>query len=317
MAQRSLTAPDQPADESTRPDPGSGRGADPTTDAADPAGAAALSGRPPGRARPTLGGRLAKLAESAWRPAILLGALFAVWWFVTAREYVAAYLVPPPGDVWDVVVEQRSDLARHTWVTTYETLLGFVLAAVIGVVTAVVIVYSKTLEKAIYPIILFAQVIPKIAIAPILVVWFGFGMTPKVMLAVLIAFFPVVISGVAGLRSVDPELLDLSATMGASRWQTFRKIRFPGALPHLMAGLKVAVTLAVVGAVVGEFVGSKEGLGFILLAASGNLDSALLFADLFLMSAIGIILFVLVEFAEALLIPWHASRREGMALTTT
>jgi NitT/TauT family transport system permease protein len=302
MAQRSLTAPDRPA-----PAPGSGRRDDPGS------GGAA----PPGRTRAGIGKRLARAAESAWRPALLLGALLAIWWFVTWREYVAPYLVPPPGDVWDVLVEQRADLARHTWVTTYETLLGFVLAALIGVGAAVLIVYSSTMEKAIYPIILFAQVIPKIAIAPILVVWFGFGMTPKVVLAVLIAFFPVVISGVAGLRSTDPELLDLSATMGATRWQTFRKIRFPGALPHLMAGLKVAVTLAVVGAVVGEFVGAKEGLGFILLAASGNLDSALLFADLFLMSAIGIVLFVLVEAAEALLIPWHASRRDGMALTTT
>lgn len=271
----------------------------------------------PRRQRPSLAARLRSLAESAWRPVLLLGLLIGIWWFVTDREMVAAYLIPPPAEVLDVLVEQRADLARHTWVTTYETLLGFALAALIGVFTAVLIVYSKTLEKAIYPIILFAQVIPKIAIAPILVVWFGYGISPKVMLAVLIAFFPVVISGVAGLRSTDPELLDLSATMGASRWKTFRKIRFPGALPHLMAGLKVAVTLAVVGAVVGEFVGSKEGLGFVLLAASGNLDSALLFADLFLMSAIGIVLFILVELAEGLLIPWHASRREGMAFGTS
>jgi NitT/TauT family transport system permease protein len=271
----------------------------------------------PGRQRPSLATRLRRFGESAWRPALLLGLLVGIWWFVTDREMVAAYLIPPPAEVLDVLVKQRADLARHTWVTTYETLLGFALATLIGVFTAVLIVYSRTLEKAIYPIILFAQVIPKIAIAPILVVWFGYGISPKVMLAVLIAFFPVVISGVAGLRSTDPELLDLSATMGASRWKTFRKIRFPGALPHLMAGLKVAVTLAVVGAVVGEFVGSKEGLGFILLAASGNLDSALLFADLFLMSAIGIALFILVELAEGLLIPWHASRREGMAFTTS
>ncbi|WP_328989365.1 ABC transporter permease [Kribbella sp. NBC_01245] len=258
-----------------------------------------------------------KVVEAVWRPALVLVGLVVIWWFVTAQEYVAAYLVPPPADVLDVLITERADLARHTWVTTYETLLGFILAAVIGIAMAVLIVYSKTLEKSLYPIILFAQVIPKIAIAPILVVWFGFGLQPKVILAVLIAFFPVVVSGVAGLRSVDPELLDLSATMGASRWKTFRKIRFPGALPQLMSGLKVAVTLAVVGAVVGEFVGAQEGLGFVLLGASGNLNSALLFADLFLMSAIGIVLFVAVEVAEALLIPWHASRRDGLALTTT
>lgn len=273
----------------------------------------------PGGARPrvSLATRLAQFGSAVWRPAILLGLIFAGWWIVTALEMVAPYLVPSPPAVWETLVEDRAMLAEHTWVTTYETVVGFVLAAMIGVATAVCIVYSKTLERALYPLILFAQVIPKIAIAPILVVWFGFGAAPKIILAVLIAFFPVVISAVAGLRSVEPELLDLSATMGASRWQTFRKIRFPTALPHLMSGLKVAVTLAVVGAVVGEFVGADKGLGYVLLVASGNLNAPLLFADLLLMSAIGIVLFILVEVAEALLIPWHASRREGVPLTTS
>jgi NitT/TauT family transport system permease protein len=269
------------------------------------------------RPRHSLAQRLGLFASAVWRPAVLLGLIFLGWWVVTAREMVPAYLVPSPPAVWQTLVEDRVMLAENTWVTTYETLVGFVLAGLLGVATGVLIVYSKTLEKALYPVILFAQVIPKIAIAPILVVWFGFGATPKIILAVLIAFFPVVISSVAGLRSVDPELLDLSATMGASRWQTFRKIRFPTALPHLMAGLKVAVTLAVVGAVVGEFVGADKGLGYVLLVASGNLNSALLFADLLLMSLIGIVFFVLVEAAEALLIPWHASRREGVPLTTS
>jgi NitT/TauT family transport system permease protein len=217
--------------------------------------------------------------------------------------------------VVETLVADWALLLEHTWVTLQETVVGFLLAAVIGVVVAVLLVYSPTAEKSLYPLILFAQVIPKIAIAPILVVWFGFGLTPKVILAVLIAFFPVVVSAVAGLRSVDPELLELSATMGASRWKTFRKIRFPSALPHLMSGLKVAVTLAVVGAVVGEFVGADRGLGFVLLLASGNLDAPLLFADLILMSAIGVVLFVAVELLERVLIPWHASRRENLVLS--
>jgi NitT/TauT family transport system permease protein len=269
------------------------------------------------RPRITVAVRLARLGSALWRPTLLLVLMFAVWWVVTAREMVAPYLVPSPPAVWETLVEDHAMLLENTWITTYETLVGFVLAALIGVGTALFIVYSKTLEKALYPVILFAQVIPKIAIAPILVVWFGFGPAPKIILAVLIAFFPVVISAVAGFRSVDPELLDLSSTMGASRWQTFRKIRFPTALPHLMAGLKVAVTLAVVGAVVGEFVGADKGLGYVLLVASGNLNAPLLFADLILMSAIGIAFFILVEAAEALLIPWHASRREGVPLTTS
>ena len=258
--------------------------------------------------------RSVKVLGASWRPALVLLIVLAVWWFVTWREMVSPWLVPSPQAVAATLWEDRALLLEHTWVTTQETLIGFVLATVIGVIAAVVLVYSPTAEKSLYPLILFAQVIPKIAIAPILVVWFGVGLTPKIILAVLIAFFPVVVSAVAGLRSVDPELLELSSTMGASRWKTFVKVRFPTALPSLMSGLKVAVTLAVVGAVVGEFVGATAGLGYVLLLASGNLDAPLLFADLVLMSAIGIVLFVLVEALEALVIPWHASRRDNLAL---
>jgi NitT/TauT family transport system permease protein len=271
----------------------------------------------PPRRRLDLGGRLLRFAEAVWRPAVLLAAVFAVWWIAAEQEWVAPYLVPHPADVWHTVVRDWGSLMHHSYVTLYETVIGFALATVLGLATAVLIAYSRTMDKALYPIVLFAQVIPKIAIAPLLVVWFGNGLAPKIILAVLIAFFPVVISGVAGLRSTDPELLELSATMGASRWKTFRKIRFPNALPHLMAGEKVAVTLAVVGAVVGEFVGASEGLGYVLLLANGNLDAALLFAALILMSVIGILLFVVVEAAEALLIPWHASRRSATPLTTS
>jgi NitT/TauT family transport system permease protein len=272
----------------------------------------------PGRRRRTgIGPRLLRFVDALWRPLILLGLLFGAWWYASANEFFPNYLVPTPGQVWAKAIEERQSLLEAGSITLYETVIGFALASLLGLATAVLIVYSSTMEKTLYPIVLFAQVIPKIAIAPLLVAWWGFGLGPKIMLATLIAFFPVVVSGVAGLRSTDPELLDLSATMGASRWQTFRKIRFPNALPHLMAGEKVAVTLAVVGAVVGEFVNADAGLGRVLMQANGNLDGALLFADLFLMSIIGIVLFVLVEMAEALLIPWHASRRSGTPLTTS
>jgi NitT/TauT family transport system permease protein len=270
-----------------------------------------------GRPRVGIGARLLRFAGATWRPAILLALLFAVWWFVADRELMANYLVPRPSQVWEKFITDFPYLAKHSSVTLYETIIGFILASLLGLGTAILIVYSPTAEKTLYPIVLFAQVIPKVAIAPLLIAWFGAGaQSPKIILAVLIAFFPVVISGVAGLRSIDPELLDLSATMGASRWQTFRKIRFPNALPHIMAGEKVAVTLAVVGAVVGEFVGAGEGLGYVLLVANGNLDSPTLFAALILMSLIGIVLFVLIEMAEALLVPWHASRRAQAPLTS-
>src|SRR5262245_33836346 len=267
--------------------------------------------------RVTIGAQLVRFLDAVWRPALLLGLIFVAWWVVTAAGWVQPYLVPTPKAVWDRVMQDWSSLMYHSYVTLYETVVGFLIASVLGLATAVAIAYSRTMEKTLYPIVLFAQVSPKIAIAPLIVVWFGNDLAPKIILAVLIAFFPVVVSGVAGLRSTDPELLELSATMGANRWQTFRKIRFPNALPHLMAGEKVAVTLAVVGAVVGEFVGASEGLGYQLMIANGNLDAPLLFAALILMSLIGILLFVVVEVLEALLIPWHASRRSPTPLTTS
>ncbi|ANW17206.1 ABC transporter permease [Streptomyces clavuligerus] len=273
----------------------------------------------PGAARrkgPTAGERLARAAGRSWRPAALLLVCCAAWWATAAAELVEPYLVPSPGATFDVLTGEADHLWRHTWVTTYETLLGFGIAVAVGVLSAVVMVSSPTVEKTLYPVLLFAQVIPKIAIAPLFVVWLGFGIAPKILIAVLIAFFPVVISMVTGLKAVDPEMLQLSATMGARPWQTFVKIRFPASLPHLFSGLKVAVTLAVTGAVVGEFVGADEGLGYVILQANGNLDTPMLFAALLVMSLIGVVLFVLVEAAERLLLPWHASRRDPRTGTT-
>ncbi|GGV31220.1 ABC transporter permease [Actinomadura cremea] len=267
------------------------------------------------RDRPGTGERLAAVAGQTWRPLALLVACFAAWWAVSAFKLVAEYLVPSPGATFAVLADEWGYIWQHTWVTTYETLLGFAIAVAVGVLAAVIMVYSTTVERTLYPILLFAQVIPKIAIAPLFVVWMGFGIGPKIVVAVLIAFFPVVISMVAGLKSVDPEMLQLSATMGAGPMATFVKIRLPASLPHLFSGLKVAVTLAVTGAVVGEFVGANEGLGYVILQANGNLDTPMLFAGLLVMSAIGVALFVIVEVAERLLLPWHASRRDG-AVTT-
>ncbi|MBY6414615.1 ABC transporter permease [Rhodococcus sp. BP-252] len=244
-----------------------------------------------------------------WRPLALVAVLIAAWWAVTESELVAPYILPSPADTWNTMLENASYLAGHTWVTTYETVAGFVIAALVGEAVAVLMIYSSSLEKTMYPLILFAQVIPKIAIAPLFVVWLGFGASPKILVAVLMAFFPIVIAGMAGLRSVDPEILELTSTMGASRWKTFAKVRFPASLPQLMSGLKIAATLAVTGAVVGEFVGANEGLGYVILQANGNIDTAMLFAALIIMSALGIILFMIIEIAEKFLIPWHASRR--------
>lgn len=250
-----------------------------------------------------------------WHPIVFVLAVLALWWLVTEMEWVAPFIIPSPGDTWNAFADNVPYLAQHTWVTTYETVIGFVIAVVVGLVVAVLMVYSKGLEQTLYPVILFAQVIPKIAIAPLFIVWLGFGAGPKILVAVLMAFFPVVISGLAGLRSVDPEILQLTSTMGASRFKTFLKVRLPAALPELLSGLKVAATLAVTGAVVGEFVGANEGLGYVILQANGNLDTAMLFAALIIMSLMGVILFGIIQIAEKFLIPWHASKRDVAAAT--
>jgi NitT/TauT family transport system permease protein len=268
------------------------------------------------RERTTARARGRSVIEELWRPLVLLVALGVVWWLITKFELVQPYLVPSPGKTWSTLVDNAAYLWDNTLVTLWETLAGFALSAILGVLAAVVMVYSVTVERTLYPLLLFAQVIPKIAIAPLFVVWMGFGPGPKIVVAVLMAFFPVVISSVAGLRSVDPEMLELVSTMGSKPLQTFRKIRFPAALPHIFSGLKVAVTLAVTGAVVGEFVGSNEGLGYVILQANGNLDTPMLFAGLIIMSAVGVLLFAMTEVAERLLLPWHASRRTTGSVTS-
>jgi NitT/TauT family transport system permease protein len=266
--------------------------------------------------RARAGASLTRFLQGTWRPVVVLVAILVAWSAVTAANVVKPYLVPSPGKTLDVILAQTGYFAHNTWITTYETLLGFAIAIVIGVLSAVVMVYSSTIEKSLYPLLLFAQVIPKIAIAPLFVVWLGFGLTPKIVVAVLMAFFPIVISTVTGLKSIDPEMLQLSATMGAGAGQTFWKIRFPASLPHLFSGLKVAATMAVTGAVVGEFVGANEGLGYVILQANGNLDTPMLFAGLLIMSLLGVVLFVIVELLEYFLLPWHASRRTDAATTS-
>jgi NitT/TauT family transport system permease protein len=252
-----------------------------------------------------------ELLHRAWRPALLLAAVVVLWWGVTAIGLVPSYLVPSPSATIESIVDNPGYYWENTMVTGGETVLGFVLATAIGVLAAVVMVRSPTVERTLYPLLLFAQVIPKIAVAPLFVVWLGFGLAPKIVVAVLMAFFPVVISMVTGLRSVDPEMLELSATMGAGPSRTFRRIRFPASLPYLFSGLKVAATMAVTGAVVGEFVGADTGLGNVILQANGNVDTPTLFAGLLLMSLLGVALFAVVELLEHILLPWHASRRAG------
>jgi len=253
---------------------------------------------------------------SAWMRPILLIVILLVLWDVAIRVFrIPPYLIPAPEAVVKQLYLEWPKLWREALVTTYATLGGFALSIAFGIPMALLIAYSRTIESFVYPLLVFSQSVPKIAIAPLFVVWFGFGIIPKIICAFMLGFFPVVVSTVMGFKSVDPDMLDLARSMKASRLATFMRISLPQALPSIFAGLKVSVTLAVVGAVVGEFVGSNSGIGYLLQIANGNFDLPLMFAALTVLSAIGVILFVAVDVVEHLMIPWHASHRNDFTAT--
>lgn len=234
----------------------------------------------------------------------------AIWDLVIRIFHVEEYLAPAPLQVAKVIVrEWGPQLQDATMVTMLETVVGFGAAVGIGVPLAVLLTYSKIASRLLYPMMVSSQVVPKVAIAPLFVIWFGFGMLPKVLVAFLTAFFVIVVNTTMGLKSVEPNMLHLARSMGASTLQIFVKVRLPNALPSLFAALKVAITLAVVGAVVGEFVGSDRGLGYILLVSTGSLATDLVFGCITLMAFVGLALYVVVEVAERLAIPWQRSVR--------
>jgi NitT/TauT family transport system permease protein len=255
------------------------------------------------------------LLHPATRPFWLILMLLVLWDVVVRVFKIPPYLVPPPMAVVKQLGAEWPMLLSQALPTLYATLGGFAASALIGVPVAMWIAYSRTVESFVYPLLVFSQSVPKVAIAPLFVVWFGFGIVPKVIAAFLLGFFPVVVSTVQGFKSVEPEVIDLARSMGANPLKIFLKFRLPQALPSIFSGLKVSVTLAVVGAVVGEFVGSNSGIGFVLQRATGTFDLPLMFAALVVLSTLGVLLFLAVELVERWLMPWHASQRHDMNAT--
>ena len=241
----------------------------------------------------------------------LLGILiFLSIWEISVRiAEIPSYLLPPPTEIVATMIEEMDNILEHSWVTAYEMLLGYILAIIVGVPLAIAITASPSFDRFITPILLFFQTTPKIALAPLFLVWFGVGILPKVLVAFLISFFPIVIDTAVGLRSISPDMVDLARSMGATNRQIFLQFRLPTSLPYLFSGLKVAATLAVVGAVVGEFVGADKGLGYLLLVANSNLWTALMFGTIVALTAQGLILFYIIRMLEGLLIPWHITVR--------
>jgi NitT/TauT family transport system permease protein len=243
-------------------------------------------------------------------PALVFVALIAAWWAAGAPFGAPAYLLPPPQDVLPRLVTSRVSLWNHSLITLQEIFLGFALSIVTAIPMGLVIALSPTAKRMLYPLLMFIQLVPKIAIAPLFVVWVGFGMTSKVLLTLLLTFFPLLLASMAGFQILDQRLLYLTRSMGATFWQTFRYLRFPAALPVIFGGLKTSATIAATAAIVAEFVGANKGLGYILLQATGTLDTTYVFAILFLLTIIGLALNSVVEIAEYFMTPWRRRKSE-------
>jgi len=239
-------------------------------------------------------------------PIVALVLLFAGWEAIARLGHIPQYLLPAPSSVFAYTFSHLGLLLPHARWTIQSTLLGFVLSVVFGIGLSVLIVWSRTFEDAVYPLVVMTQVIPKVAIAPLLIVYLGFGQEPKVFLAFLVSFFPMVINTTLGMKSVSVELLELLTTLKATRWQVMRKVRFMRAIPYMVEGAKIAITLSVIGAIVGEFASGSVGLGYLIVSSSSSLDTVQGFSALLVLLVIGIVLFEIVHVGGKLLTPWTA-----------
>jgi putative hydroxymethylpyrimidine transport system permease protein len=249
---------------------------------------------------------------SRWlAPSLFLAALIGLWQLAASTGALADllgledFLAPSPAEIASAIWENRSLLAENAWVTLQEILIGFACALVTGIAFAVAMHFSVLVRRATYPLMIASQTIPIIVVAPILVLWFGFGIVPKALVVVLVCFFPITVATVQGLGSVDPDATKLMRSLYASRWQIFRRLEAKAALPYLFTGIKIAIVVAPLGAVFGEWVGSSSGLGHQILQDNAQLEIARLFGAVFVLSAIGLALFGLTALAERRVVTWR------------
>ena len=247
-----------------------------------------------------------------WAPAALIVlVLLGIWEGYVRLWAVPKWLLPAPSVIAMTLVVSWELLLGHALVTLVEVVVGFALALLCGVLLACGIAASRTLERALYPFVIASQMVPIIVIAPLLLIWVGYGLTPKIIVVTLTAFFPIVVNMVDGLQSVDPDAVNLLRTMGASRWQIFMKVQVPTSLPFLFSGLRVAMAVSVIGAVIGEWMGSSRGLGYLMIRSKPQFLTERVFAAVVALSVMGVALFVLVGVVEKLAIPWwHNEQRQ-------
>lgn len=236
-----------------------------------------------------------------------------LWESVVRGFAIPEYLLPAPSAILHRLLSMNAGLLTHTGYTAFESALGFLLGSVFGILLAMLFVHSRTLELGIYPYAIALKTVPIVAIAPLLIVWFGNGILPKVIVAAVISFFPVVVNTTRGLRNIDPEAFDLFDSMSATQSQVFFKLRVPSALPYLFAALRISSTLAVIGAIVGEFSGADRGLGFFIMVSSYRLETVDMFVGILASSILGILFFYGIAILEKFIVPWEQHLSADMA----
>lgn len=254
--------------------------------------------------------RRSKLTHNAGLPLLSAALGIVLWEAVVDLFGIPSYLLPAPSEVVTVLFDRWDYLMLNLGYTALAALVGFAVALVFGVVCGAAIAASKSVDRMLYPWLVISHAVPKVVVAPLMLVWVGFGIKSGIIFVIFFTFFPIIVNTVTGLKSADPDLLQLVRSMGARRAEMLWKIRIPNALPHIFAGIKISATLAPVGAVIGEFVASNRGLGYVLIQSVGNLQIPMAFAAVFLVSLFGILIWYAAELAERMSLPWHASQRD-------
>lgn len=268
-----------------------------TTNAANPANPGSAAGL-------TTAGRV-RHAFNSILPAIILSIVVLVVWEAISRIFkLPQFVLPAPSSIGKILITRQASLSQAAWVTAEEILYGFLLSAVVGMLIAVTIARFERMGRAVYPLMVLFQNVPKIALAPLFILWFGYDLAPKILLIVVMAFFPVALNMLVGLQSADPNLVTLMRTVGASRTEILMRVQIPNSLPYLMSGIKIAITLSVIGAIVGEFAGASAGLGYMIQFASTQMETSLVFAALIQISLLGMFFYYAIEFIEWKYISW-------------
>jgi NitT/TauT family transport system permease protein len=245
------------------------------------------------------------MGELGWPMGISVGLL--VLWEVLVRALgIRSIILPPPSEIIETVISRRDLLLEHLWPSLYLTVLGFALSVIGGVLVAILVTYSSIMRKGFFPVIVVSQVIPKVSIAPLFIVWFGTGTMSSLLLAFLVAFFPMTINAAMGFQAIDEDIHRMARTFMGSRWQIFWKIRMPNALPYIFGGMKISITLAIIGVIVSEFVASQQGIGYIIKLAGGLLDTPLMMAAIAVLSITGLALYGIIVAVERRAVYWQS-----------